>query len=332
MSKGFKKLPFEWRDRVLSELSGSQLKVWLAHYWRSGADNKVETSNAQIQRTTGLSHNTVDIAKRWLKKNGWLVVDNAAYRDPVTQQWVVAEFTATIPDPDFRGTIADLENRGTGPAPDLGVRTSPDFAGTAESGSSVDTLLPVDTHESDPSGLPVNTPTAEVEEAASASAGVLSDEEQLDLDYKNYAVDNFLLPIAKDYNLNGNKREQAEKLFGILRSITFPDSQLAAVIEYHRSISDPFMANRIATWSGLLKTLPQVGMVQQFRSAQKLALKLNPNAYHAAQEEGFGTAAYGAAIAQIIEDKKAGAKKKQKARRHGDDEVIPVRDIQVDEL
>jgi hypothetical protein len=300
----FKPFPFSWRERVLSELSGAQLKVWMAHYWRSGKDNKVETSNAQIQRTTGLSHNTVDIAKRWLKHHGWLVVDKAAYRDPLTQQWAVAEFTATVPDPDFRGALADPENRGTGPAPDLGVRTSPDFAGTAESGSSVDTGFRVDTSESDAPRLPVNTTTAEVEEAASASAEVAMDE-----DLKRYSVETELLPIAKDYNLNVRCKEEAEKLYDLLEEIHYPGNLLGAAIEYHRSISDTFMADRIATWGGLLKMLRSGGVIQQFRSAQKLALKLNSTAYHQAQSESFGTPAYGAAIAKIIENKKAGKKK-----------------------
>jgi hypothetical protein len=298
----FKPFPFSWRERVLSELSGAQLKVWMAHYWRSGKDNKVETSNAQIQRTTGLSHNTVDLAKRWLKENGWLVVDKAAYRDPLTQQWVVAEFTATIPDPDFRGTLADPENRGTGPALKSGVRTNPDFAVTGKSGSSVDTILPVDTSGLDASRLPVNTEKEEVEESASASS------DSFDEDLKRYTVKTDLLPIAKSYDLNGRCEEEAGKLYDLLSEIHFAGSHLGAAIEYHRSISDTFMADRIATWDGLFKMLRKGGMIQQFRSGQKLALKINPSAYHQAQQESFGTPAYGAAVAKIIEDKKAGKK------------------------
>jgi hypothetical protein len=314
----FKPFPFSWRERVLSELSGAQLKVWMAHYWRSGADNKVETSNSQIQRTTGLSHNTVDIAKRWLKDNGWLVVDKAAYRDPLTQQWIVAEFTATIPDPDFRGTIADPDSRGTGPAPDLGVRTSPDFAGTAESGSSVDTLLRVDTSESDPSGLPVNTEEEEVEDASAAASEISKPQTQEDIeaDYKRYSVETYLLPIAADYKLNGNCKAEAEKLYDLLEEVHLADAQLGAVIKFHRHSSDPFMSERISTWSGLLSMLQKPGLIQQFRDAQRKAAQLNPSAYQAAMEH-HGSSAFGIAVAKIIEDKKA---KKKSRPQYGDDE------------
>jgi hypothetical protein len=68
------------------------------------------------------------------------------------------------------------------------------------------------------------------------------------------------------------------------------------------------MAQKISTWSGLFTMLGKSGLVQQFRSAQTLTKRINPSAYYAAQDEGYGTAEFGAAIAKIIEDKKAGKK------------------------
>jgi len=41
------------------------------------------------------------------------------------------------------------------------------------------------------------------------------------------------------------------------------------------------------------------GMFAQWAAAQKIASKLNPKAFQAAQLSVFGTAAYGAAIADI---------------------------------
>jgi hypothetical protein len=99
----------------------------------------------------------------------------------------------------------------------------------------------------------------------------------------------------------------------LLEEVHFPGAHLGAAIEYHRSISDTFMADRISTWSGLFSMLKSGGVIQQFRSAQQLALKLNPTAYQKAQADSFGTSAYGAAVAKIIEDKKAGKNKKNPA-------------------
>jgi hypothetical protein len=132
-------------------------------------------------------------------------------------------------------------------------------------------------------------------------------------DYKQHSIETELLPIAGSYMLNGRCREEAAKLYDLLEEVHFPGSHLGAAIEYHRSISDTFMADRISTWSGLFSMLKSGGVIQQFRSAQHLANKLNPTAYQKAQADSFGTSAYGAAVAKIIEDKKAGKNKKNPA-------------------
>jgi hypothetical protein len=322
MKNGFKKLPFDWREAAL-KLSGIQLKVWLAHYWRSDKDDKVEMSNSQIMRECDLGLSAVKEAKRWLKENGWLIMDKESYRDPVTNQWVSPELIAACPglESSPRVEIQPTPGLESSPGPKVEIQPTEPRVEFPPAGKSTLPVYPVfaevNTGGSDAARLPVNTEAeAEEEQTASASEEVLSAEEQeLDLNYRNHSIDDYLVPIANNFNLNGNRREEAEKLYDLLQEVGFPDSQIAAVIEYHRSVPDPFMANRISTWSGLFSMLRKDGLVQQFRSAEKLALKLNPNAFHAAQEKGYGTSAYGAAIAKIIEDKKA----KAKTNRSGSD-------------
>jgi hypothetical protein len=228
MGAGFKKLPFDWRDRVLKELQGAKLAVWLAHYWRSDKDENVEMSNSQIMRETNLSHNTVDIAKRWLKDNGWLVVDKAAYRDPITQQWIVAKFKTTVPNPDFgveepytdnRGTP---DNRGTDQPRILGYGTSPDNRGAEhqprKSGSSVDTLLslPVDTLDSD-TEKNIQCLRIDTKAKAKASASVspphfLTSDESREMEF----IHNCLNPSSQDDFTRTDNMD-------LLRTIDIPD-------------------------------------------------------------------------------------------------------------
>jgi hypothetical protein len=162
-------------------------------------------------------------------------------------------------------------------------------------------------------------------------------------DYKQHSIETELLPIAKSYSLNGRCREEAAKLYDLLEEVHFPGSHLGAAIEYHRSISDTFMADRISTWSGLFSMLKSGGVIQQFRSAQQLALKLNPTAYHKAQEDHFGTPVYGSVIAKIIEDKKAGKKPQSgshtgtgffaaKIAKQRKEEMVKLRNVEVEEL
>jgi len=92
MSKGFKKIPFEARAALLA-MPNAALKVWLAHYLRSDKEDKVEMANEQIMREADLGLSTVKLAKRWLKENGWLLADKAAYKNEFGK-WISPEFTA----------------------------------------------------------------------------------------------------------------------------------------------------------------------------------------------------------------------------------------------
>jgi hypothetical protein len=319
MSKGFKKIPFEQRAGLLT-LKGARLHVWLAHYLRSDKDDEIEISNPQLVRETGYDLSTVKIAKRWLKENGWLVVDREAYRGD-NGEWVTPVFKAMFAEGGKPNLDSDEGGKDTfGPGLKTQPRSRAENTAAGKSAPSVDTGFRVDTAESDASRLPVNTETEEVEDSSSASDVVSPErtDDELMEGFKRHSVETELLPIAKDYNLNGDCHNEAAKLYDVLKGAHFPGSNLGAAIEYFRSISDTFIADRISTWPGLLKMLRSGGMIQQFRSAQKLALKLNPKAYHAAQEEGFGTPAYGATLAKIIEDKKA-RKKPNPAYRTGQD-------------
>jgi hypothetical protein len=150
----------------------------------------------------------------------------------------------------------------------------------------------------------------EVEEESASASSDFSNPQNSDVmeEFKKHSVETELIPIAKSYNINANCREEATKLYEVLEEVHFAGCHLVAAIEYFRCISDTFMADRISTWPGLLKMLRSGGMIQQFRSAQHLASNLNPTAYQKAQADSFGTPAYGAAVAKIIGDKKAGKK------------------------
>src|ERR1700730_3250154 len=146
---GFKKLPFDWRERVLKELKGAKLAVWLAHYWRSDKDDKVEMSNSQLMRDCDLGLSAVKLAKRWLKENGWLVVDKAAYRDPLTQQWISPELTALCPglDTNLGQDTPGLESNPGNPETRVENQPTDSRVGNPATGKAtlpVDTLLPVD--------------------------------------------------------------------------------------------------------------------------------------------------------------------------------------------
>lgn len=66
-------LPFAIRYR-LSEFSGSEFKVWMAHLSHAHRkDKRSFISIALLRRETGLSLATVKAARRGLIKNGWMV-------------------------------------------------------------------------------------------------------------------------------------------------------------------------------------------------------------------------------------------------------------------
>jgi len=262
MSKGFKKLPFEWRDRVLSELKGANLTVWLHHYWRSDRENQVEASNQQIANETGLAKTTVKIAKRWLRANRWLVVNQEAYRDEETGQWVVPVICATHP-----GLVSDPydEFQGAKDALDQDVKSAPGpRAGNTAWGQGVEDAPSVDTHSST-----VHTARSD---ADAPSVNTEAEEETASASFPDCETDSFdgaipeLIAVAEGYGLNGRSRRASLELIPLLEKHHLDPADLRKIIAGARANPDPFFANRIRTWKGLLSCLAKDGLVDQWRN------------------------------------------------------------------
>jgi len=314
MSKGFKKIPFEWRGALLA-LPNADLKVWMAHYLRSDKEDKVEISNSQLMRECDLGLSTIKIAKKRLKDNGGLRVDNAAYKDELGR-WVSPELTATLPGVNSN---PDDDSQGANPTYGPGLENNPssrvEKAAAGKSTLPVDTLLSVDTVCSDADASSIDTEEEAVEERRSASAASISnnedetgDDDQWERDYEEHLIQDYLKPVTQMYKLNGNWHEEAAQLLPLMKAHGFSETNLAACIEYLRSISDTFMADRIATWGGLKKMMKAGGMFSQYQTAQKLAARLNQAGYQEACRT-YGTAAFGAWVAKTIADKKNKGKK-----------------------
>jgi hypothetical protein len=260
MGAGFKKLPFDWRGRALSELRGANLAVWLYHYWRSDRENQVEAANQQIADETRLAKTTVKVSKRWLKANGWLVVNQEAYRDEETGQWIVPVIRATYPGLE---TSPGDEFQGAKDALDRGVKLAPGsrakntaWGQGVKDAPSVDTdFSSVNTTHSDADASSVDT---EEESAASSSpAGFESD--------STYGLPE-LIAVAESYGLNGKATEASLNLIPLLEKHCLEPADLPRVIAAARANPDPFMANRIRTWKGLLSCLDKGGIIDQWRS------------------------------------------------------------------
>jgi hypothetical protein len=70
-SRGFTQIPHGFHKR-LAELSGNQLKVWLAHRCMEGSAGESYPSLKRLVEYTGLNLHTVTDARKWLRANGWL--------------------------------------------------------------------------------------------------------------------------------------------------------------------------------------------------------------------------------------------------------------------
>jgi hypothetical protein len=70
-SAGFTQIPHGFHERI-AELSGAQLKVWLAHRCREGKDGDSYPSLTRLTQDTGLDIHTVTDARRMLRETGWL--------------------------------------------------------------------------------------------------------------------------------------------------------------------------------------------------------------------------------------------------------------------
>ncbi len=99
----FKMIPASLRDR-LHELTGSELKVWLAVVLHSDANREAFPSNGVLMEETGLTHTTLAKAKQGLRSKKWFT-SAQRYREngslssmgekwhiPVTCSWYIPEF------------------------------------------------------------------------------------------------------------------------------------------------------------------------------------------------------------------------------------------------
>jgi len=263
-------------------------------------------ANEQIMREADLGLSTVKLAKRWLKENGWLLADKAAYKNEFGK-WISPEFAAAFPgvETNLRDD-SQGSNTTYGPGPKTNPRSRVEKAAAVNSTLPVDTLLSVNTGGSDAIASSLDTEKEEaVEERRSASSASLSNLKTVTVDdyerhYQEHVINDYLLPfLSKIYHLNGNCNEEVASLFPLLKANGFAEANLPALIEFFRNIPDTFVAERIATWNGLKTMMKKGGMFAQWAAAQKIASKLNPKAFQAAQLSVFGTAAYGAAIADI---------------------------------
>src|ERR1700735_601026 len=70
--EGFSQLPHGFHKHLF-ELSGTQLKVWIAHRSMEGGNEVSWPSLARLSEYTGLCRDAICDARKWLRDNGWLV-------------------------------------------------------------------------------------------------------------------------------------------------------------------------------------------------------------------------------------------------------------------
>jgi hypothetical protein len=75
-----------------------------------------------------------------------------------------------------------------------------------------------------------------------------------------------LIAVAESYGLNGKATEASLSLIPLLAKHRLEPADLPRVIAAARSNPDPFMANRIRTWKGLLSCLDKGGIIDQWRN------------------------------------------------------------------
>ena len=101
-SEPFAKLPVTLRDRLL-ELTGAELKVWLAYTLHANKQGYAWPNRETLHRETGLSEDWISTARQGLVKKGWLERVGRKYEVDYPEHYSprVARFTA----PWFRPVI-----------------------------------------------------------------------------------------------------------------------------------------------------------------------------------------------------------------------------------
>jgi hypothetical protein len=84
----FKILTTEKVRRLCGELPAAALKVWLCHFSYSGEDLTSYPKLDTIASDTNQNIETVKIARKWLRENGWLVTEG--------RRWIGGRFSVSI--------------------------------------------------------------------------------------------------------------------------------------------------------------------------------------------------------------------------------------------
>jgi hypothetical protein len=102
----FKMLEASKIRRLCKELHPAPLKVWLYHYARSGRDDSSFPRLETIASDTDQNVQTVKLARKWLRDNGWLITTGqmrvgGQFSVPIER----AEFPEPSPRVDFPPTV-----------------------------------------------------------------------------------------------------------------------------------------------------------------------------------------------------------------------------------
>lgn len=106
MSKGFKKLPFSWRNTVMKQLKGISLSVWMYHYWRSNKNDVADITIAELVASLPYSEDRIMRSRTNLRKLGFLTI--VSYRDS-EGRFDVPIHVCSVPDKNKNPRIVEHE-------------------------------------------------------------------------------------------------------------------------------------------------------------------------------------------------------------------------------
>ena len=171
-SKGFKKLPFSWRQSVMKNLKGVNLSVWLYHYWRTDAGNiEVEVSIPEMVEELPYSLDHIKKSRKWLKKHGWLTILTPAQKD-AEGKWSIPTYSVSIGGAGNHAVhVRKRKPKGGNHTPgsenNPGVNITPPSGGENPSTENHPRMKKVFSEES--AGSPSAVATGEVEKASEVS-------------------------------------------------------------------------------------------------------------------------------------------------------------------
>jgi len=114
MATPFKKLDCQRRNYL--KLPGNALKIWLYYYSREGKERLAWASEKEICETCDLNRKTMQVNRRWLIDNGWLI--KMGERNSKTGQFSIPIYRVD------EGTIpAETDGRSANRVPQIGLRS-----------------------------------------------------------------------------------------------------------------------------------------------------------------------------------------------------------------